>query len=149
VREPVPRTEPAVQLCAAIFDRFADMELMFDTIPPWFSRKTLRGLRRTPHYTAPPMPWGAKRSQLEPLPREWSSQSPRCRSARTAPPAARLLRVCRSSKPSHSRDIPPSIVRARSARLDRLGTLRLEAATFQRSQIDAEMLMSRRVPSAR
>ncbi|MFJ4142896.1 class I SAM-dependent methyltransferase [Pseudomonas sp. NPDC089734] len=33
-------------------------ELFFDCIPPWFSRKTLKGMHLTPDYKTPPMPFG-------------------------------------------------------------------------------------------
>ncbi|MCV4340936.1 class I SAM-dependent methyltransferase [Pseudomonas capsici] len=33
-------------------------ELFFDCIPPWFSRKTLKGLHLTSNYKTPPMPFG-------------------------------------------------------------------------------------------
>jgi O-methyltransferase involved in polyketide biosynthesis len=45
-------------LLRGIGQRLPKAELMFDVIPPWFSRKTLRGLKRTANYVAPPMPWG-------------------------------------------------------------------------------------------
>ncbi len=41
--------------CAA---RFPGGALMFDSIPPWLSRRTLRGLRLSDRYHAPPMPFG-------------------------------------------------------------------------------------------
>jgi O-methyltransferase involved in polyketide biosynthesis len=47
------------RLLQAIVHRFQGVELMFDTIPRWFSRKTLTGFAKTRHYTAPPMPWGS------------------------------------------------------------------------------------------
>ena len=45
-------------LLERIAKRFPGGEIFFDTIPPFFSRKTLRGLKVTKRYTAPPMPWG-------------------------------------------------------------------------------------------
>lgn len=42
-------------------------EIFFDTIPPWFSRKTLRGWRMSPHYTAPQMPFGLALGDLPAL----------------------------------------------------------------------------------
>ncbi|EGV29816.1 O-methyltransferase domain-containing protein [Thiorhodococcus drewsii AZ1] len=60
------------RLLTAILDRFPDVELMFDVIPPWFSRKTMSGLQKTRHYRAPEMPWGVGHSELEPLLRSWS-----------------------------------------------------------------------------
>lgn len=51
--------ETAVQnLLAAIARRFPGAQLFFDTIPPGFSRRTLRGYKVTRRYIAPPMPWG-------------------------------------------------------------------------------------------
>ncbi len=58
-------------LLTAILLRFPGSTLMFDVIPRWFSRKTLKGLRKTPHYTAPPMPWGINRDEIEPRLRTW------------------------------------------------------------------------------
>ncbi len=47
-------------LLSAILTRFPHVEVMFDTIPHWFSRMTIRpkGLWKTKHYRTPPMPWG-------------------------------------------------------------------------------------------
>jgi O-methyltransferase involved in polyketide biosynthesis len=41
--------------CAA---RFPGGQMMFDSIPPWLSRRTLKGLKLSDRYTAPPMPFG-------------------------------------------------------------------------------------------
>lgn len=46
------------RLLAACAERFTGSEMMFDVIPRWLSRKTLRGWRLTQHYRTPPMPWG-------------------------------------------------------------------------------------------
>jgi O-methyltransferase involved in polyketide biosynthesis len=40
--------------CAA---RFPGGQMMFDSIPHWFSRRTLKGLKLSDRYTAPPMPF--------------------------------------------------------------------------------------------
>ncbi|MGW6423556.1 class I SAM-dependent methyltransferase [Nocardia sp. NPDC055053] len=103
------------RLVTVILERFPGVELMFDTIPPWFSRKTMRGFHKTPDYTAPPMPWGVERSKIAALLRSWS-------------PAVEEVTVS-SYGPSHGplattmplfaalpilRDIPPAIVRVRS-----------------------------------
>lgn len=61
------------RLLTQIIERFPGVELMFDTIPRWFSRKTLQGFEKTKNYTAPPMPWGVARDELESLLRSWSS----------------------------------------------------------------------------
>jgi O-methyltransferase involved in polyketide biosynthesis len=41
--------------CAA---RFPGGQMMFDSIPPWLSRRTRKGLKLSDRYTAPPMPFG-------------------------------------------------------------------------------------------
>jgi O-methyltransferase involved in polyketide biosynthesis len=61
-------------LVRAMVARFPGVELMFDAIPPWFSRKTVRGWYKTKHYRVPPMPWGIARSEVEPLLRAWSDR---------------------------------------------------------------------------
>lgn len=60
------------RLISAVCARFPSVDLMFDTIPRWFSQKTLKGFAKTPSYTAPPMPWGIDRAELEPTLRAWS-----------------------------------------------------------------------------
>ncbi|MEM9192871.1 MAG: class I SAM-dependent methyltransferase [Myxococcota bacterium] len=62
------------RLVAAIAARFPGSELAFDHIPPWFSKKTTseEGFNKTPHYRAPPMPWGLKVSEVVPKLREWA-----------------------------------------------------------------------------
>lgn len=55
------------RLIAAVAERFPDAELAFDVIPHWFSRLTVRGLKKTPHYTVPPMPWALNRDELPQL----------------------------------------------------------------------------------
>ncbi|WP_420347656.1 class I SAM-dependent methyltransferase [Pelagibius sp.] len=45
-------------LLRRIAEAFPAAQIFFDAIPPVFSRKTLRGLKVTRRYTAPPMPWG-------------------------------------------------------------------------------------------
>ena len=47
-------------LLSRIADRFPGAELFFDAIPPYFSKKTIKGLKLTKHYTTPPMPWGIR-----------------------------------------------------------------------------------------
>jgi O-methyltransferase involved in polyketide biosynthesis len=57
--------DQVVSLLQAVARRFGRGELFFDTIPPWFSRKTLRGWAVTKHYTAPPMPFGLALGELK------------------------------------------------------------------------------------
>ena len=66
--------EPAAvqQLVSALLERFPGVELVFDSIPRWFSQKTLKGYHKTRHYRAPRMPWGVDLDELEPLLRSWS-----------------------------------------------------------------------------
>ena len=45
-------------LLTRIAERFPGAEIFFDTITPLFARRTANGMRVTPRYTAPPMPWG-------------------------------------------------------------------------------------------
>ncbi len=54
-------------LLSRLAERFPGAEIFFDAIPPLFSRMTLRGLRLTPFYTAPPMPWGISVDDLAPF----------------------------------------------------------------------------------
>jgi hypothetical protein len=39
-------------------ERFPGGQMMFDSIPHWFSRRTLKGLKLPGGYTTPPMPFG-------------------------------------------------------------------------------------------
>ncbi|MET7639365.1 class I SAM-dependent methyltransferase [Streptomyces sp. NPDC005438] len=48
--------------------RFPGGWMIFDSIPHWFSRRTLRGLRLTPGYTAPPMPFALSVPEAARLP---------------------------------------------------------------------------------
>jgi O-methyltransferase involved in polyketide biosynthesis len=59
------------QLFTSIADRFPDADIVFDTVPRWFSLLTLLGLNQTPHYRLPAMPWGIDRDELELTLRRW------------------------------------------------------------------------------
>lgn len=37
--------------------------MMFDSIPPWFSRRTLKGLKLSDRYIAPTMPFGLREDE--------------------------------------------------------------------------------------
>jgi O-methyltransferase involved in polyketide biosynthesis len=63
--------ESVRQLFAGIADRFPGSELVFDTIPRWFSDLTLLGLNQTASYRLPSMPWGINRDEVEPTLRYW------------------------------------------------------------------------------
>ncbi|WP_153100887.1 class I SAM-dependent methyltransferase [Paraburkholderia hayleyella] len=59
-------------LIRTIAGHFGAACLLFDVIPRWYSRKTLRGLRKTPHYQVPPMPWSLDWKEIGRL-RDWSA----------------------------------------------------------------------------
>jgi O-methyltransferase involved in polyketide biosynthesis len=49
--------DDALALIADCAARFPGGQMIFDSIPHWFSRRTLKGLRRSNRYVAPPMPF--------------------------------------------------------------------------------------------
>jgi O-methyltransferase involved in polyketide biosynthesis len=53
--------------------RFPGCLLIFDSIPRWLSYLTQRprGLKRTAHYTMPPMPWGINCNEVAATLRQW------------------------------------------------------------------------------
>ncbi|GEO79877.1 class I SAM-dependent methyltransferase [Pararhodospirillum oryzae] len=61
------------RLLQGMAHRFPGAWFMFDHIPRWFSNRTMRerGYRKTPHYTAPRMPWGINRDEMVPTLRGW------------------------------------------------------------------------------
>jgi O-methyltransferase involved in polyketide biosynthesis len=58
-------------LFTAIAARFPAAQIVFDVVPRWFSRLTLRGLNQTPQYRLPPMPWGINRNEIDRTLRLW------------------------------------------------------------------------------
>jgi O-methyltransferase involved in polyketide biosynthesis len=108
------------RLIAEICERFPGVELMFDTIPRWFSRKTLKGFAKTRHYTAPRMPWGIDCDEIEPTLRGFSS---RIDEVTIVPYGAErgalglLLKVL--SRLPWLRNVLPSIVHLRTSPLQR------------------------------
>ena len=67
------------RLFTTIVERFPGVELAFDTIPRWFSAKTLWGFHKTAHYEVPPMPWGVSRDEIDHVLRRWSPRVERVR----------------------------------------------------------------------
>jgi hypothetical protein len=59
------------QLLTCIAETFAHAELIFDTIPRWFSMLTRLGVNQTADYRLPSMPWGIDRDELAPTLRRW------------------------------------------------------------------------------
>jgi O-methyltransferase involved in polyketide biosynthesis len=104
------------RLIVTLAERFPGVELMFDAIPRWLSKKSLKGFGKTKHYRAPPMPWGVGQDELAPLLRGWS---PRVTSVTTQPfgfmrgPGRVLVRLCTSV--SFMRNIAPTIARVKTA----------------------------------
>ena len=62
------------RLLVAIVERLTTVDIAFDVIPPWFSRRTMSGFDITPHYRAPKMPWGERRDRVPALLHSWSPQ---------------------------------------------------------------------------
>lgn len=50
--------EDALGLIRECAERFPGGQMMFDSIPPWLSRRTLKGWQLSDRYIAPPMPFG-------------------------------------------------------------------------------------------
>lgn len=105
------------RVLVAIIERFPGVEIMFDVIPPWFSRKTLegKGFEKTKNYVAPRMPWGVSRGQIASLLRSWTS---RIREVSVVPygfaRGARALILKTSAVIPGLRNLPPCIVRVRT-----------------------------------
>lgn len=66
--------EDVKELVTRMVDYFPGVELLFDVIPGWFSRKTIAGFKKTESYTAPPMPWGINASEVERTFFSWSDK---------------------------------------------------------------------------
>lgn len=52
------KPDDALDLIRACADRLPGGQMMFDSVPHWFSRRTLKGLKLSDRYVAPPMPFG-------------------------------------------------------------------------------------------
>ncbi|WP_280250908.1 hypothetical protein [Nocardia abscessus] len=77
----------------------------------------MRGFRKTPHYTAPPMPWGVERSRAARLLREWSPRVAEVTVSSFGPSRGPLaVSLPLFERLPVLRDIPPGIVHARGAR---------------------------------
>lgn len=60
------------ELVVTIMERLPGVEIMFDTIPLWLSRKSMTGYWRTPYYRTPPMPWGINLWDVPERVKSWS-----------------------------------------------------------------------------
>jgi O-methyltransferase involved in polyketide biosynthesis len=64
--------EQVRSLVQDLAERFPGAWFLFDTIPSWLSRKTVkRDWKKTARYTTPKMPWGISRHQIAPRLRAW------------------------------------------------------------------------------
>ena len=63
--------ERVQRLFISIVDRFPGTEIVFDTVPCWFSHLTQLGLKKTASYRLPSMPWGINRDEIGPTLRRW------------------------------------------------------------------------------
>lgn len=59
------------RLLVDIAQRFPGAEIIFDTVPHWFSALSKRGLKITPHYQVPYLPWGIDCHEVAPLLAQW------------------------------------------------------------------------------
>jgi len=99
-------------LLTTIVERFLGVEIMFDTIPRWFSRKSCKGLDKTAHYRTPPMPWGVNRDAVEALLRSWSPRVAKITVVPYGIVARGLAAVAldRVTRLPGLRNVPPTIV---------------------------------------
>ncbi len=63
--------ESVQRLFTSVADRFPSSEIIFDTVPCWFSDLTRLGLDQTIHYRLPSMPWGINRDEIGPTLHLW------------------------------------------------------------------------------
>lgn len=114
------REDEVRRLIVAIVDRFPGVEIMFDAIPRWFSRKSLKGFGKTRRYTAPPMPWGASHDEIPSLLRGWSDRltdvSVRCYGFARG---ARVILLKTFPLIPGLRNIPPTITHVRTRKEQR------------------------------
>ncbi len=100
------RPEAVRGLLSTIANRFPGAEMVFDVVPRWFSSLTAIGLRQTPQYRLPPMPWGLDRDEAASTLRRWH---PRLTAVAfldyrlprgSSQPAGSLIPMLRTERPS-------------------------------------------------
>lgn len=96
--------DDALGLIRACATRFPGGHMMFDSIPHWFSRRTLTGLKLSDRYITPPMPFALSAEEALAL----AGRIPGVRGARdiAMPPGRGLWKVA-----SHSRMDPIGFLR--------------------------------------
>jgi len=107
--------ESARRLFTRICEAFPGSQIMFDTVPQWFSRATLQGKAKAGNYRLPAMPWGINRRAIEATLRSWS---PRVELVTLLPwaPVRGIRRRALSaiSRAPLVRELVPTIVRVRT-----------------------------------
>ncbi len=85
----------AAALVHAVLIRCPKATVLFDVVPRWFSGLTRFGLRKTPHYRSPRMPWGLDGDRIEARVRRWSPVAHRIAAVPYGPTRGGLGAVCR------------------------------------------------------
>jgi len=107
--------ESVRKLLTRLCEAFPSSQIMFDTIPRWFSKKTARGWRKTEHYQFPSMPWGINRREHEPRLRSWSDRIDHVTLLPWAPVRGLRRRAASSlSRAPLVRELVPTIVRVQT-----------------------------------
>ncbi|MDG5484901.1 class I SAM-dependent methyltransferase [Mycolicibacterium gadium] len=91
--------DDALGLIRACATRFPGGHMMFDSIPHWFSRRTLTGLKLSDRYVTPPMPFALSAEEALAL----AGRIPGVRGARdiAMPPGRGLWKVASHSRMDH------------------------------------------------
>ena len=116
---------PSVRrLLSGIAERFPGADLIFDVVPPWFSRLTVMGLQQTPQYRLPAMPWGIGRESIAATLRRWHWRFADCVFLDYGAPRgwALLLTHAMSEIPSARHELP-SLVHVTTTATDRTVTM--------------------------
>jgi O-methyltransferase involved in polyketide biosynthesis len=114
------------ELLSQIAERFPGVEIVFDVVPPWFSRLTIVGLWQTPHYRLPPMPWGIGGDDIAATLRSWHWRFDDCVFLEYGPPRGLplLLAKLMQNFPSARQELP-CLVHVTTTTADRNKTMRM------------------------
>lgn len=106
-----------LSLLQTIAARLPLAEIFFDAIPPFLSKKTLRGMQLTKNYRAPPMPWGISLEDMPAFVRAVPSLEPVTVQSYADPyPSAMRFYSYLSKIGPVRRRLAPSLVHARVGR---------------------------------
>lgn len=67
--------EQVRELLQRIDKKFSNYRVMFDTIPVWLSKKTIKGWHKTKFYKTPLMPWGINTNDIQKTIQNWLPSS--------------------------------------------------------------------------